>query len=147
MRRLLAVIIASTCIAAPALADTIDVLRENTLLLHAADGKIHTILVKEGVELEQVNSSGMWARGFWAIKNETFCWTARGASEVCIAMPADKNIGDTWEIKGPTGKVVWTAEIQAGRVDLKAVGEDIKASEAIDAAAAAIEAAASDDKE
>ena len=147
MRRTLAALVLGLGLAAPAMADTVAVLRDNTLVLHQADGKIHTILVKEGVELEQVNSAGMWARGFWAIRNGNFCWTARGASEVCIPMPADKGVGDTWEIKGPTGKLVWTAEIQAGRADLDAVGDGIKAAEVLDAAAAEAEAAGSTDKE
>lgn len=121
MRRALLAIIASSCVAAPASADTIAVLRENTLLLHEAEGKVHTMLLKEGIELEQVNSSGMWARGFWAMEDGKFCWTARGASKICITMPTDMEVGDTWEIHGPTGKLMWTAEIRAGRADLRAV--------------------------
>jgi hypothetical protein len=147
MRRTVLAIAASLCIAAPAFADTIAVLRENTLVLHEAGGKVHTILIKEGTELEQVNSAGMWARGFWEMKDGTFCWTARGASTLCIALPDDKRVGDTWEIKGPTGKLVWTAEIQAGRADLKAVGDGIKMSADLDAVGAAIAEAASRDKE
>ena len=54
----------------PAAADTIGVLRENTLTLTPADGKITTILIKEGQDLEQVNGSGVWAAGFWRLDPE-----------------------------------------------------------------------------
>lgn len=132
---------------APAMADTISVLKANTLVLHQQDGKAHTILVKDATELEQVNAAGVWARGFWAMEERGFCWTARGAAKLCIAMPADKDVGDTWEIRGPTGKLVWAAEIQAGRADLKALAEAIDAASAIDETAEGVDAVASDAKE
>lgn len=147
MLRAAVVFALSLSAAAPAMADTISVLTVNTLVLHQEDGKIHTILIKDATELEQVNAAGVWARGVWAMEERGFCWTARGAAKLCIAMPADKDVGDTWEIRGPTGKLVWTAEIQPGRTDLNALAEGIKAAAAIDEAAEAIDAAASGAKE
>ena len=68
-----------------------------------------------------MNSAGVWASGFWNLDaDKGFCWTARGAATLCIPMPSDKLVGDTWEIKGPVGQLVWTAEIQEGRADLRA---------------------------
>lgn len=121
MRRALIGLVIALGIVAPASADTISVLRENTLTLTGQDGKVTTVLLGEGSQLEQVNGEGMWASGFWQIEEgRGFCWTARGASTVCIAMPMDKNVGDTWDIAGPTGRVVWKAEIVAGRANLRA---------------------------
>jgi hypothetical protein len=122
-------------VAAPASADTMDVLKANTLVLTAQDGGTTVLLISDTGRLQQVNARGMWAAGFWSMNERGFCWTARGESEVCIPMPADKAVGDSWEIKGPTGKVAWTAEIQEGRADLEAVGEAAKAGAAVDAAA------------
>jgi hypothetical protein len=106
-------------VALPAAADTIDVLRENTLKLTAADGKVTTILIKEGDKLEQVNGAGMWAAGFWQIDPRGFCWTARGESTICIKLPMDAEVGAAFDLAGPTGKVVWKGEIIAGRTDLR----------------------------
>lgn len=106
----------------PAAADTIGVLRENTLTLTQADGKITTILIKQGQDLEQVNGAGVWAAGFWQLDPERgFCWTARGEASACINLPIDAGIGATWDVKGPTGKIVWKAEIVAGRADLRRI--------------------------
>jgi len=102
------------------MADTIDVLKQNTLMLHEARGRSYTLLVSDGGAMAQVNSAGTQASGFWSMEERGFCWTARGAASLCIPMPADKDVGDSWEITGPTGKLVWTAEIVAGRTDLAA---------------------------
>ena len=110
--------------AGTAAADTIDVLRENTLILHEQSGKSYTILLDQGSRIEQVNSGGMWAEGSWTIDandDNRFGWQVRGAATLCITMPKDKQVGDTWEIRGPVGQLVWTAEIQVGRADLRAI--------------------------
>jgi len=108
----------------PAIADTIDVLKQNTLVLHEAGGRSHTVLISDGGAMEQVNPAGVWASGIWAVEEGRFCWTARGAARLCIPLPAGKAVGDSWDISGPTGKLVWTAEIVAGRVDLAATAPD-----------------------
>jgi hypothetical protein len=120
MRRLAAVLALSAALAAPAMADTTDVLKQNTLMLHEESGRSYTLLISDGGAMEQVNSAGTWASGVWSIQERGFCWTARGAASLCIPMPADKAVGDTWEVRGPTGKLSWTAEIVAGRADLGA---------------------------
>lgn len=117
------VTVALACTATAA-ADTISVLRENTLVLHEQSGKTYTILIGEGTRIEQVNSAGTWAEGNWRIdpNDQKFCWQVRGAATLCMAMPMDKGVGDTWEVRGPVGQLVWNAEIQAGRADLRAAG-------------------------
>jgi hypothetical protein len=121
MKRVAAIFVLALGLALPAAADTISVLRENTLTLTQADGKVTTILIKEGSAMEQVNGAGMWAAGFWQIDEGRFCWTARGASRVCITMPMGEAVGGSWDIAGPTGQVIWKAQIVAGRADLHAL--------------------------
>lgn len=106
----------------PASADTLGVLRENTLTLTQADGKVTTILLKEGRDLEQVNSARIWAAGNWYLDTQNrFCWTARGQATLCINMPMTVGVGATWDVMGPTGIAVWKAEIREGRADLRAL--------------------------
>jgi hypothetical protein len=64
MRSLFVCAAIGLALAGTAAADTIDVLRENTLVLHEQSGKSYSILIKEGARLEQVNSAGVWASGF-----------------------------------------------------------------------------------
>lgn len=119
-QRLGALVVLAASLASPAIADTIDVLKQNTLMLHEASGRSYTLLISDGGTMEQVNSAGTWASGNWAIEERGFCWTARGAARLCIPLPADRSVGDTWEVTGPTGRLAWTAEIVAGRADLGA---------------------------
>ena len=123
MRRLLVCAAMAGALAGTAAADTISVLRENTLILHEQSGRTYTILIGQAERLEQVNSAGTWAEGFWGIDpdDKRFCWTVRGAAKLCMAMPMDKTVGDTWEVRGPVGQLVWNAEIQEGRADLQAI--------------------------
>lgn len=116
-----ALLLMALAVAGAAHADTLDVLRANTLLLRDEAGGEHVLLVKDGAEGEQINAAGMWARFVWQESDGRFCWTARGAAQACIPMPSDKAAGDTWEVMGPTGKRVWTAQIQPGRADLDAL--------------------------
>lgn len=120
--RLLAPLLFALGLAMPAAADTLGVLRENTLTLTQADGKVTTILLKEGRQFEQVNSAGVWATGNWALDPQNrFCWTARGQATLCINMPMTVGVGATWDVLGPTGLAVWKAEIVEGRADLRAL--------------------------
>ncbi|HVY88982.1 MAG TPA: hypothetical protein VG942_08955 [Hyphomonadaceae bacterium] len=103
----------------PAFADTIDVLYKNTLTLTDTRGGVYTILVSEDGKMEQTNSAGAWASGAWDMDGGRFCWTARGAAKLCIPMEADKQVGGTWEIRGPTGQLSWTAAFVEGRAKLR----------------------------
>jgi len=121
-RRLLPPLLLAFGLAMPAAADTIGVLRENTLTLTQANGKVTTILLKEGSELEQVNSAGVWAEGNWRLDPQNrFCWTARGEATLCINMPMTVGVGAAWDVLSPTGQPVWRAEIVEGRADLRAL--------------------------
>jgi hypothetical protein len=107
---------------APAAADTIDVLLKNTLTLADVQGGVTTVLVSEDGKFEQTNAKGMWAAGFWTKEEGRLCITARGQAQLCMPLAADKAVGDTWEILGPTGRLAWTAQINVGRAVLRAGG-------------------------
>ena len=125
MKRVIAPLLLAFGIVLPAAADTIGVLRENTLTLTQQDGKVTTILIKEGKDLEQVNSAGTWATGTWGLDQQNrFCWTARGQATLCITMPMTVGVGATWDIASPNGQVVWQAEIVEGRADLKQLSSE-----------------------
>lgn len=123
MRRFVLLAGMAVTLAGAAAADTLDALYKNTLTLTDTRGGVYTLLVSEDGKMEQTNSAGTWAAGFWTKTERGFCWTARGAATLCIAMPDDKGIGDTWEIRGPTGVLSWTAAIVEGRADLKAAND------------------------
>ncbi len=116
----------SIALAGPAFADTIDVLKQNTLTLTDARGGVTTILLSEGGEMQQTDPAGMWAAGFWSMEERGLCWTARGKSQLCIPLETGKAVGDSWDIRGPRGDVVWTAVIIEGRSRLDAGSGDQK---------------------
>jgi hypothetical protein len=113
---------AALSVAAPASADTIDVLLKNTLSLTDAQGGVTTVLVSEDGKFEQTNAKGMWAAGFWTKEEGRLCITARGEAQLCMPLEADKAVGDSWEIRGPTGRLVWTAQINEGRAEIRPSG-------------------------
>jgi hypothetical protein len=119
MRRALLSAAIALAAAAPASADTLDVLYRNTLTLTDAQGGVTTVLLAGGGKFEQTNARGMWAAGFWTQSDGRFCMTARGEAQICFPLEADKSIGDAWDIKGPTVRVAWTARIEEGRAALE----------------------------
>jgi hypothetical protein len=118
MQRAILAAAITLCLAAPASADTLGILYRNTLSLTDGEGGVTIVLLEEGGKFEQTNAQGAWAAGFWSQKDSRFCMTARGASEICFPLESERSVGDAWEIKGPTGKLAWTARILEGRTDL-----------------------------
>ena len=51
-------------------------------------------------------------------KNTLTLTDTRGEAQICMPLEADKGVGDSWEINGPTGRPVWTAAIVEGRETL-----------------------------
>ena len=118
MKILVGIVLASAAVlvaAGPASADTLGALMKNTLTMTDAQGGVTTAWFSEGGRMKQTDSSGMRADGAWAMEGERLCWTARGKSRICVPLEDDKQVGDTWEVKGPTGKVAATLAIVEGR--------------------------------
>lgn len=126
IRRLVAAAALSLSLAAPAFADTLDVLKQNTLTLTDARGGVRTILLSEDGQMQQTDAAGVWAAGFWSMEERGLCWTARGKSQLCIPLEARKAVGDRWDFRRPRGDVVWTAVIIEGRSRLDAGSGDQK---------------------
>ena len=117
MRRiLLALGFASTVvIAGPALAGVKDVLTANTLILtDSADNQTAYLLDADG-RFSETASDGKRSSGAWTLKGGRLCVTPEGQSTACVPMGEDRVVGYAWDIKGPTGQVIWHAEIVAGR--------------------------------
>ena len=117
MRRILfALGIASTVvIAGPALAGVRDVLTANTLILtDGADNQTTYLLDADG-RFSETASDGKRSSGAWTLKDGRLCVTPEGQSTACVPMGEARVVGYTWDIKGPTGQVIWHAEIVAGR--------------------------------
>jgi hypothetical protein len=119
MKRLFLAAAIAIALAGPAAADTLDALLKNTLLLVDAQGGLTTVQVSEEGKFEQTNARGVWATGFWEKEEGRLCMTARGEARLCMPLEADKTVGDSWEIRGPTGRLVWTATIAEGRRPLE----------------------------
>ncbi|MDP3739296.1 MAG: hypothetical protein Q8R02_18040 [Hyphomonadaceae bacterium] len=123
MRRFAIALALGLLVAAPAAADTVDVLLKNTLTLTDTQGGVTTVLISEDGKFEQTNAKGMWAAGFWTKEAGKLCITARGEATLCMPLEADKTVGDSWEIRGPTGRLAWTAQINQGRAELRSGGD------------------------
>jgi hypothetical protein len=113
--------------AASASADTIAVLTRNTLTLTDEAGGVTTVLLNADKSLGQIDPVGMGAAGFWSLDNARLCMTARGKAQICFTLPADKQVGETFNLTGPTGKMSWTAAIVEGRADLGKLAEGARA--------------------
>jgi YD repeat-containing protein len=117
MRRILlaAGFAAAAALAGPAFAGVRDVLAANTLILiDGADHQTAYLFDADG-SFTQTTYDGQHAHGAWTLKDGRLCVTPQGQSTACVPMGDDRIVGYAWEIKGPTGQVVWHAEIIAGR--------------------------------
>ena len=102
-------------LASSAAADTIAVLMKNTLTMTDSQGGVTTAWFSADGRMKQTDSSGMHAEGAWAMEGQRLCWTARGKARLCVPLEEDKSVGDSWEVKGPTGQVVGSLAIVEGR--------------------------------
>lgn len=75
----------------------------STKWLFAKDGA-YTITAPDG-------SAGS---GAWMLAAGQLCVTPQGGDKLCVAMPADKNAGDSWQSTNSAGQT-FTTSIVAGR--------------------------------
>ena len=119
-KRLLVLVVLALGLAVPAAADTIDAVREATLLLTPQDSKVTTILLKEGQDLEQLSGARMWAAGRGRLmRNAAFAGPERAVDAV-IKTPVSVATGEGWDVPRTDGQLVWRAESVDGRAHLKA---------------------------
>lgn len=122
MRRLLAGLAFAAMAAGSAAADTLAVLKENTLVLTGRDGRATGYLLSEDGTFEQSTATSSSA-GKWEQRADgRLCLRAETATfDMCLpALPADKAVGDEWDVSGPTGAVNFKAKIVEGRIRLDA---------------------------
>lgn len=120
MRALIAAAGLAVLLAGAAHADTLGVIKENTLVLTDAKGVATAFLLADDGTFEQSTATGE-KTGKWTLHDTgQFCWQAEGVSyQQCLPVfPADKAVGDEWEVKAPNGAVSYTAKIVEGRVKL-----------------------------
>jgi hypothetical protein len=107
--------VAAVAAAGSAFADVRDVLTANTLILtDNSDNQTAYLLDADGRFTETAHD-GKQSHGVWTLKDGRLCVTPEGQSAACVPMGDDRVVGQAWDIKGPTGQVVWRAGIVAGR--------------------------------
>lgn len=112
-----AVVVASVAFTGVAFADSNASLYGNTVVITAASG-VTKARVNENNTYETTMPDGKTVKGTWAAAGDQTCYTqtepapAADAKPFCTKNEA-RNVGDTWESKGPDGSVV-KFELQAG---------------------------------
>jgi len=103
-------------LAAPALADTLEVMKTNTVTTALTDGAITRWHFNADGTFAMTAPDGTQGGGAYRTTADQLCLTMTGATEeVCVAAPpADKNVGDTWQTQGADGAAM-TVSIVAGR--------------------------------
>jgi hypothetical protein len=90
-------------IAAPAAADTLKEVTTHGIILTVADTDIDVTYTPDG----KFTAMGGQVTGAWRIDGDKLCTTSNfDPQETCVAYPADKKSGDSFELSGPQGSVM-----------------------------------------
>src|SRR5262249_27419234 len=102
----------ATALAAPAFADTRDVLTHNTLILSDGTGDGHqtAYLLNSDGSFYATNYEGPRYNGAWTLNGGRLCLTPQGGAATCVPMGNDRIVGYNWDIKGRDGETNWHAE-------------------------------------
>ncbi len=101
--------------AAPAAADTIENLFGNTLLVTYPSGTVERFFIDaDGTFTMEMYGERIDQPIRWTRDGDQFCVVLEGRDPDCSDFPADKTIGDTWEVARPDGQIA-LYEIVAGR--------------------------------
>lgn len=120
MRKVLTAIGFALVMVGAASADTLDVIKENTLTLTDEKGGKTAYLFSADGAFEQSTATSH-ASGKWSLRDTgQLCYQADSSSSIaCLPpLPADKGVGDEWEIRAPSGRLTYTAKIVEGRIRL-----------------------------
>lgn len=102
--------------AAPlASADTLENLHGNTLQVSYPSGQIERFYIDaDGTFSMSINGEMLAGTLPWTREGDQFCVVVEGQEPQCSDFPADKAVGDAWEVERPDGTVA-QYEIVAGR--------------------------------
>lgn len=95
------------------LADTIENGFGNTFVVSGAQGELRYHFNADG-SFSVTNPAGQSQAGVWVVQGDQLCMTPAGGEQGCVAVAADKNVGDTWQQTGVDGSSI-TVTLQAGR--------------------------------
>lgn len=100
MKKLLIASLAALALAAPAAAATVDEMVKHGVVLTIADMEIDVTYTADG----KFTAAEGQVTGTWTMKGEQMCTTSNfDPNETCVAIPADKKSGDSFEVTSPAG--------------------------------------------
>jgi hypothetical protein len=102
MRKLLISAAAIAALATPAAASTLEEVVKHGMVLTIQDMQIDVAYTPDG----KFTAADGQITGTWKIDGDKMCTTSNfDPNETCIAYPADKKSGDTFDLTGPQGSV------------------------------------------
>ena len=102
MRSFILATAAALTLAGPALAGTLDEVVKHGIILTVQDMQIEVTYTPDG----KFTALDGQVTGTWRIDGDKFCTTSNfDPNESCIAYPADKKSGDSFDLEGPQGSV------------------------------------------
>ena len=113
MRNFILAGIAMIGLATAAAAATPDAFFGNTVVTTLEGASTKWFFSKDGA-YSIVGPDGASATGVWTLSAGELCVTPQGGEKLCVAMPADKGVGDTWQSTNSAGQT-FTTSIVAGR--------------------------------
>lgn len=114
MRRLAMTVAALALSAGVAWADTIENLYGNTLLVTYPSGAVERFFINEDGTMEVEIGGQLLGAMPWTRDGDQFCVAPEGTPPQCSDFPADKAVGDSWEVTRPDGRTAHYS-IVAGR--------------------------------
>ena len=113
MRRIILASVALIAIATAAAAATPEAFFGNTVVTTLDGASTKWFFSKDGA-YSIAGPDGAAGKGVWTLVAGELCVTPDGGEKLCVAMPADKGVGDSWQSTNSAGQTFTTA-IVAGR--------------------------------
>lgn len=102
MRKLIMTAAAMMALASPAAAGTLDEVVKHGIILTIQDMQIEVTYTPDG----KFTAMDGQVTGSWRIDGDKLCTSSNfDPNETCIAYPADKKSGDSFDLSGPQGSV------------------------------------------
>ena len=113
MRKIILAGVAAIGFAGAALAATPEAFFGNTVVTTLDGASTKWFFSKDGA-YTIAGPDGAAGNGVWTLISGELCVTPQGGEKLCVAMPADKGVGDTWQSTNSAGQT-FTTSIVAGR--------------------------------